>query len=155
MKPERYLLDMDPAQSRGLTHGEAATITCKHCNSTIEAKPPSTFLAVPVCDPCQVDFDKSLEQEMMKHGHSGGWPLYWTGQGRSPALDTMETHGHVSTFYGKINWSVFYAAIGEHNMAGRQYRLNWRMLDGMVWCGTVYGDNTQLVSGAKRLKRQP
>lgn len=154
MKPERYLLDMDPTQSRGLTHGEAATITCKHCNSTIEAK-PGMFLVVPVCGSCQVDFDKSLEQEMMAHGHAGGWPLYWTGRGHSYARGIVGTRGRIATFYGKVGWAVSYVAVGYHNIARYQYRLNWRMPDRMVWCGTVRGDNTQLVRGAKRMKRQP
>ena len=154
MKPERYLLDMDPAASRGLTHGEAMTVTCKYCNGAIEIK-PDTFLVVPVCDLCQVGLDKSLEQEMMAHGHDGGWPLYWTGRGHSHARGTVETRGCVSTFYGRIEWPVFYVAVGFHNIARRQYRLNWRMPDGMVWCGTVYGDNTQLVRSAKQMKQQP
>ena len=154
MKPERYLLDMDPAASRGLTHGEAATITCKHCNGAIEIK-PGMFLVVLICDSCQTAFDESLEQRMMEYGHSDGWPLYWTGAVRFGAPHTPETRGYVSTFYGKSRWPVVYATIGRHNIAGRQYRLHWRMPDGMIWYGTVYGDDTQLVRSAKRLKRQP
>ena len=148
MKPERYLLDMDPAQSRGLTHGEAATIGCKYCGGAIEAKLNAPIM-VSACDPCQAGFDKALEQEMMKHGHSGGWPLYWNGTRHTP-----EARGRIATFYGKIGWAVFYVAVGYHNIARYQYRLNWRMPDGMVWCGTVYGDNTQLVRSAKQMKRQ-
>ena len=95
-----------------------------------------------------------LEREMMAHGHADGWPLYWNGTVRLGVPHSPETRGRVAPFYGKVSWAVSCAAIGYHNIARYQYRLHWRMPDGMVWCGTVYGDNTQLVRGAKRMKRQ-
>ena len=154
MKPERYLLDMDPAASRGLTHGEVSAITCKYCSGTIEIKLNAPMI-VSACDLCQAGFDKALEQKMMAHGHAGGWPLYWNGRVRFGVPHTPEARGRITTFYSKVGWAVSYVAVGYHNIARYQYRLNWRMPDGMVWCSTVYGHNTQLVSGARRLKRQP
>ena len=148
-QPIAYVLDTDPAKSYPLAQREARACECG------QAIPMSDgMFQASQCLTCEVAMDDALEIEMLKQGHTGGWPIYWTVKGRVNSLGYPLDGSHVGTFHGHKTWRVLWVRVGNHNIARRQYSLQWQMSDGSMWAGTVYGNNTQLVRNARKLKRQ-